>query len=106
MRGTCGKLISPEPAEPTPIEQLLDILIDIDREVRKEFLPGAECLPQYWQGKKDGIRIAMIILNDDSTGDMKGIKQLQMTSRKSRYTVGEEEVLENIKKYQYLKGDN
>jgi hypothetical protein len=90
------KLTLPKATIPTPVELLLDILAHVDREVRKEPKHGQECLPRYWQGKKDGIRIAMIILNDESNGDMKDVKQLQMTSRVSRYTAGEEDVLKTI----------
>ena len=89
-RGSVGELVTPELTEPTPVERLLDILAEIDAEVRKETKPGAECLPRYWQGKKDGIRIAMIVLNDDSSGDINNIKQLQITSGTSRYTPKEE----------------
>lgn len=89
------KLVTPEPAEPTPVEKLLAILVEIDSELRKETKKGAGCLPRYWQGKKDGIRIAMIVQADDSDGDIKNIKSLQRSTRESRYTSGEEAELFN-----------
>ena len=90
-----GKLITPEPAKPTPVERLLDLLVEIEAEARKEPTLGS-CLPNYWQGKKDGIRIAMIVLDVMEGGDKNNIEQLQITSRKSRYTDGEAEVIERI----------
>ena len=87
------KLVTPEPAEPTPIEELLDILAEVDAESRKEPQPGAECLPRYWQGKKDGIRIAIIVLSDTEDKDAESVKRLQFTSRKSLYTPGEDDVV-------------
>ena len=76
--------------EKTPAQKLISILLEIDAEARKEARPGAECLPRYWQGKKDGIRIAMIVLGDTGDKDMQNIKSWQASSRQSRYTPGEE----------------
>ncbi|KKM80176.1 hypothetical protein LCGC14_1342480 [marine sediment metagenome] len=90
-----GHLVVPEPAEPTPVEKLLAILVEIDAELRKETKRGAGCLARYWQGKKDGIRIAMIVQADDSDGDIRDIKSLQRSTRESRYTSGEEAELFN-----------
>lgn len=89
-RGKVGKLITPEPANPTPFEKLLDILVEVEAEARKEARPGAECLPRYWQGKKDGIRIAMIVLGNTVDKDVQNIRSGQASSLSSRYTPGEE----------------
>jgi predicted CopG family antitoxin len=89
MRGV-GKLVTPEPVEPTPVEKLLDILTEVSAEARKDPEPGAECLPRYWQGKKDGIRIAMIVLGAREDKDIQNVINWQATSRRSRYTPGEE----------------
>ena len=85
------KLITPEPVEPTPFEKLLDILVEVEAEARKEPQPRASCLPQYWQGKKDGIRIAMIVLGDEEDKDVQNIKSGQASSLNSWYTPSEDD---------------
>lgn len=82
-------MVVPEPEEPTAVQWLLDILVEIDAEARKDPQRGAECLPRYWQEKKDGIRVAMIVLDVMEDRDLNNITQLQRTSRNSRYTPGE-----------------
>ncbi len=74
----------------TPEEKLISILLEVDAEARKEVVAGQECLPRYWDGKKDGIRIAMIVLGDAEDKDIQNVKSWQTSSRKSRYTPGEE----------------
>jgi len=93
QRGSVGKLVTPEPVEKTPIRILYDILAEVDAEARKKPRRGAECLPRYWQGKKDGIRIAMIVLGAIEGKELDNVRSWQTSSGVSRYTSEEVEEL-------------
>lgn len=81
------------------ISKLLEILAEVDAEVRKDIRPGEELVERYWQGKKDGIRISLIVLDLVGENDENEIIAQQRTSAGSWYTQKEDaEVFAAIRK--------
>ena len=79
------------------IDKLIEILGEVDAEAREAAKPGQECLPRYWQGKKDGIRLALIVLDLMGENNDPDIIRQQRTSVSSRYTATEDQEVFTIR---------